>query len=249
MGAIAGNSLYTIGLIQCIMSYILDYHVKPLINAILRWKVLAFSMVIELAFILFSILLGTATLKYISGSLSQLSDNSLYDTVEFLKNVSIYNTEIKNFLFSLVLASIVFFVLFLILYSVSRTIIWNMLLKTSSHYLRNLLIDGIFLSVFFIFLYFILNFIKPKFYLSSSLIIFIPLFYYSFFCHLNYHKNGFSKVLASAFTIKMLHFLPCLLVIATFFYLLPRHLITTILFFILLNIFRSYTVEIEKRKS
>lgn len=226
------------------MAYLNQYYLRPFRASLKKWKLLMFSILVELTFIIVFYFTGKTLFSNMMEKLYMLSDNNLTDKFTFLANVADYNLELKAFLLSFYLGGLIFLVIFLILYSLSRTLIWNKVLGTKGNFLRNFKVDLTLYIIFVALAAFMIQYIKQELYFWYFIFLLLPLMYISFVSHLNYRSKGYKNVFRSVFSIQLLLLLPHTLIIFLLSFVILRTPLVIIVYFILLNFFRIFSAEL-----
>ncbi len=232
------------------MGYVDEGYIKPLFKAFKQWKLLLYSMVVDFFLYLFSFGIFYATFSIIGYFMLPLNSHDLSDHITFFRDVSLYTTQIENFILVLYVGSIICLLLFLLIYSISRTMIWNKILKIKGNYFRNLLVDGIIFIILLALSYLVIMYLKPEFINGFIVLIMFPILYYLFFCHINLGHKKIKEVFKSALSLDLLYLFPHLIVMLFILVFILSFLFVTgnPLFLVLLllwtGFFRIYSKEV-----
>jgi len=218
---------------------------KPFLDSAKQWKLILYTTLVELGVVFLTFLLYLAAKNVILRFLTPLGDNNLIDLNVMKQEVGTYVAELQNFFLVVAITVIGVLVIFFIIYTLSRTLIWNKIQNKKNNYLRNMAVEGILYIIGIGILAFCFKFIKPDYYPHYLGLLFLPLLYYSFFCHLNLDKKRIKQVFSSAFSLDLLYLLPHFVILFIIMKILPAGILSIIFLFIVFNFFRIYTHNIK----
>jgi hypothetical protein len=226
------------------MSYINDFYINPFLKAAARWRDLLYTFIIEILF--FSAVysfwsLANSVLNRFSMIISGIE---LEYSDKFLNTLPSYSADLGTFLMALYLIASAFLLASFILYTISRTVIWQRILAVQMSFIRNALVDLTFFAVLLLLTLFFLMYIKTEVYLLFLILFIFPVLYYSFFCHMNLSKKGYQKPFASALSGKLFYPLPHLLVMIAVLVMIPKNVFSAIFLLAVFCFYRVYALEI-----
>jgi hypothetical protein len=229
------------------MGYFNNVWKKPAKKAASRWKMLLMTTAAESLFIVFVFLILWGIKFALMGSLVALDQQNLDDVNVLMENADRYTSEIKSFITMSISSSIIGLIVFFILYTITRTLIWSWILKVKKTYIRNANIDFVFFVAVIAIITFCILFIKQVYYGYILMPTIIPLMYYSFHCHMRLGSKSIKEVFKKAVSYKLLLMLPhtiLLLLLVSLINLAGSNIFILVLQLIALNWFRLFAIEI-----
>ena len=224
------------------MSYFKDLYVNPFFKTNKEWKTIIVTTGIDIVVIsiLFALLLLSITAIERSGQ--TLKDNNLENKIELFENAEIYASELESFLSNFYLIIIGVTILFFIIYSLTRTFIWNKILKIKFNfinYIRNIFIDSLIVGVLIGLFLIIISYMQMNAQEIIIPILLVVMLYYSLFVHLNLRKD-----IKKIFKVKLknlLLLLPHFLLFSFIIYTLLNTLIGLVFAIFVFNYFRVFS--------
>jgi hypothetical protein len=164
--------------------YVRNFYLIPLNKALKSWKIWIVTIIYESLFLFFVAMIG----KYFMVLSNMFSQKALEvdveNAVQLFANVADYNADIATALLAFIILLVVYLVIVYFLYAITRTFIWNRLYNKKNFFARNMILDLILYAIFILLALFGIFYVKESFLVTYFLIYSIPLFIFSFFCHL-----------------------------------------------------------------
>jgi hypothetical protein len=227
------------------MSYLNEFYLYPLIKAFKRWKTIIYNLFIDLSFLGLCSILAYSLLNVLMKFIEPLGYHDLENYELLTLNLTSYSKELNYFYLALILGSLLFVILIFLLYSFSRTLIWNNIIFTKKYYLRNLAIHAIHFFIGLFILIICISFIEVKYYLHFIIIFFLPWVYYSLYSSMNLGEKKIIDVFRNSWSYHLILLLPHFIIFILIVFFVNINSSLLILVIIFLNIFRIFIHEVK----
>ncbi|MCB9359502.1 hypothetical protein H6503_06230 [Candidatus Woesearchaeota archaeon] len=227
------------------MGYLNDLYFRPANEIAKDWKRLLAVTVIEAISIVIMYLILTSAYNYLERESQPLADADLSNNTEIMDNVGPYNDFAHQFVSTFYIVGFFAIMFAFIVYTFSRWMIWRILLKKEFTFLKTIAVDFVLFLILLILFSFAIKYVIPEYYSWYIAFAFLPLLYYSFFCHLNLDKS-FKEVFSYAWSVKMFNLLPHVIVAGVIASYLSASIYTLVLSLLILNLFRMFAINIVK---